>query len=593
MDKHIINEPANTVPQSLLGLAQTHPHIHLDPTYRVIALRDVPARRVALISGGGSGHEPAHAGFVGQGLLSAAAAGNVFASPNVGQVRRALDLVQNEKGTLTVIMRYTGDVLLFGLAKEQHAVTHPGYPTELVIIGDDVAVPRKQGALVGRRGLAGTILAYKCASAVADEGADLGECKEVAEAVGGMLGTIGAGLNHCHIPGTATQETHLQADQVEIGMGIHNEPGILKRTLPPAKELISQMLSFITNTEDAERAFLPFKHDGKDRVVLLVNNLGGISELELGLIAQESLAVLDSQGITVERVSAGSFMTSCNLPGFSLTLLLLPRGEDAPRYSAERILQLIDAPASAPGWKPFQRVVKERDAYVQGEAKVAAMKNGGKAVPIPEIKVFRDALRAACHNVIAAEPEITQFDTIAGDGDCGLCLKAGAEEILRLADDESALDSEDVINAILALAQAMERKMDGTSGALYSIWTNALAAGFGTSSSQSATSAAWSSALAHALHTLYKYTSARAPSRTLIDPLAAFTEHFTQSQGKDFAGAVQEALKAAEHTRTIEAKAGRAAYVGQEALRGANVPDPGAWGVVKILQGIQSVVGKQ
>jgi hypothetical protein len=133
----------------------------------------------------------------------------------------------------------TGDVLLFGLAKEQHAVTHPSYPTELVIIGDDVAVPRKQGALVGRRGLAGTILAYKCASAVADQGGELDECKEVAEAVGGMLGTIGAGLNHCHvgrrrclsfefssltvshlqIPGTATQESHLQADQVEIGMG--------------------------------------------------------------------------------------------------------------------------------------------------------------------------------------------------------------------------------------------------------------------------------------------------------------------------------------------------------------------------------------
>ncbi|KAJ9115161.1 hypothetical protein QFC24_007072 [Naganishia onofrii] len=586
MDKHVINEPANTVPQSLLGLAQSNPSIHLDRTYRVISLRNVPQDRVALISGGGSGHEPAHAGFVGAGLLSAAAAGNVFASPNVGQVRRALDLVENRKGT-------TGDVLLFGLAKEQHAVTHPSYPTELVIIGDDVAVPRKQGALVGRRGLAGTILAYKCASAVADQGGELDECKEVAEAVGGMLGTIGAGLNHCHIPGTATQESHLQADQVEIGMGIHNEPGILKRTLPPAKELITQMLSYITNTSDTERAFLPFQHDGKDRVVLLVNNLGGVSELELGLITQQALAVLEEQKITVDRVNSGSFMTSCNLPGFSLTLLLLPREETQPKYTAARILELIEAPASAPGWKPFQRVVKEQDAYVQGEAKVAAMKNGGKAVPIPNVQVFRDALRAACKNVIAAEPEITQFDTIAGDGDCGLCLKSGAEEILRLADDtDNGLDSTDVINSVLALAQAMERKMDGTSGALYSIWTNALAAGFATSTETSATPAAWSAALGHALTTLYKYTSARAPSRTLIDPLAAFTESFTSSRGQDLAGAVEAAVKAAEHTRTIEAKAGRAAYVGQDALREANVPDPGAWGVVKILEGIQSVVQK-
>ncbi|KAI5451888.1 hypothetical protein NCC49_001190 [Naganishia albida] len=586
MDKHIINNPSQTVSQSLLGLAQSNPDFQLDKQFRVISLRSVDSNRVALISGGGSGHEPAHVGFVGQGLLSASAAGNVFASPNVGQVRRALELVQNEKGTLTVIMRYTGDVLLFGLAKEQHAVTHPGYPTDLVIIGDDVAVPRKQGALVGRRGLAGTILAYKAASAVADEGAELEECRDVAEAVGGMLGTIGAGLNHCHIPGTATQESHLQADEVEIGMGIHNEPGILKRKLPPAKELITQMLAYITDTNDAERAFLPFKHDGKDRVVLLVNNLGGVSELELGLIVQQTLAVLEEQKIQVDRVNAGSFMTSCNLPGFSLTLLLLPRNEDKPKYSAERILQLLDASASAPGWKPFTKVVNEAEAYTPDQGQVEEMKNGGKAVSIPNFGVFQSALRAACENVIAAEPEITQFDTIAGDGDCGLCLKAGAEEILSVLKNDG-LDSADVINSILALARAMERKMDGTSGALYSIWTNALAAGFAPSTS--ADGDAWSRALSHALTTLYKYTSARRPSRTLIDPLAAFTEFLSEHKG-DFAGAVQAALDAAENTRTIEAKAGRAAYVGQETLKEANVPDPGAWGVVKILEGIQSVV---
>lgn len=200
--------------------------------------------------------------------------------------------------------------------------------------------------------------------------------------------------------------------------------------------------------------------------------------------------------------------------------------------------------------------------------------------------MFQSALRAACKNVIAAEPEITQFDTIAGDGDCGLCLKSGAEEILSVL-DQNGLDSSDVINSILALARAMERKMDGTSGALYSIWTNALAAGF--AQSTSADAEAWSRALSHALTTLYKYTSARQPSRTLIDPLAAFTEYLSEHKG-DLSGAVQSAVDAAENTRKIEAKAGRAAYVGQETLREANVPDPGAWGVVKILEGILSVV---
>lgn len=181
--------------------------------------------------------------------------------------------------------------------------------------------------------------------------------------------------------------------------GIHNESGIKKQKLPPARQLITEMLSYITDTSDSDRAFLPFKHDGKDQVVLMVNNLGGISELEMGLISQEALGVLDAQGIEVVRVNVGSFMvrnfvfpllqladhrvrpqTSCNLPGFSLTLLLLPRAEDQPRYSAERILQLLDAPASAPGWKPFERVVKEADAYVKDSAKVEEIRNSGKKV---------------------------------------------------------------------------------------------------------------------------------------------------------------------------------------------------------------------
>ncbi|KAJ9114062.1 hypothetical protein QFC22_005882 [Naganishia vaughanmartiniae] len=237
MDKHIINTARSLVPESLLGLARTQPSLQLDEQYRVISLRYVPAQQVAT-------------------------------SPVVGAV---------------MSQPITGDTLLFGLAKEQYAITHPTYPVELVTIGDDVAVPRSQGTLVGRRGLAGTILAYKCAAALASEGKGVGECVDVARAVGALLGTIGVGLNHCHVPGTAAQENNLKGDQVEIGVGIHNESGILKRKLPPARQLIADMLAYITNTTDTERAFCPFKHDGGDRVVLLVNNLGGLSELEMGL----------------------------------------------------------------------------------------------------------------------------------------------------------------------------------------------------------------------------------------------------------------------------------------------------------------------
>ncbi|KAJ9114059.1 hypothetical protein QFC22_005879 [Naganishia vaughanmartiniae] len=299
------------------------------------------------------------------------------------------------------------------------------------------------------------------------------------------------------------------------------------------------------------------------------------------LVAHDALSVLDEQGIEVVRANVGSFMTSCNLPGFSLTLLLLPRAEDQPLFTAERILlELLDASALAPGWKPLQRVVMESDAYVKDLPP-------GRKVPFSSFETFQSALRSACENVIQAEPEITHFDTIAGDGDCGLCLKAGAEEILKAIDDKD-MDWADCINSVLAIAQAIGRKMDGTSGALYNIWTNALAAGF--SNAEIADASAWARALSHALATLYKYTAARCPSRTLINPLQAFTEALSLSQGQDLTGAVDAAVKAAEHTRPIDAKGGRAAYVGQDALRKANVPDPGAWGVVKILQGIERVI---
>lgn len=184
----------------------------------------------------------ADAGFVGEGLLTAAICGNVFASPNVGQIRQAVEQVANDKGTLAVVMRYTGDVLLFGLAKEQQAVTNPERPFRLTVVGDDVAVGRSQGRLVGRRGLAGTVLVYKLASALAETGADLEDVHALAEYAATRVGTMGAGLDHCRafflrllrqqvflvthgfvpaidIPGTGPAEAHLAATEVELGMG--------------------------------------------------------------------------------------------------------------------------------------------------------------------------------------------------------------------------------------------------------------------------------------------------------------------------------------------------------------------------------------
>jgi len=189
------------------------------------------------------------------------------------------------------------------------------------VVGDDVSVTRTQGAIVGRRGLAGTVLVHKLAGAMAERGDDLDDMTASLNGIIGQIGTCGVGLGHCSVPGSGGgddeeehEEPHLAADHVEIGMGIHNEPGVLTIPLTKASELVPRLLEYITSTSDKERSFVPFQHDGKDEVVLLVNNLGGISEVEMGLVAKEAVSTLHSQGIRVRRVGTGKYMVSFSVP---------------------------------------------------------------------------------------------------------------------------------------------------------------------------------------------------------------------------------------------------------------------------------------
>ena len=204
----------------------------------------------------------------------------------------------------------------FALTLEHSLSTNPSLPISLLVVGDDVSVTRTQGTIVGRRGLAGTVLVHKLAGAMAEQGESLDTIKTSLEGILGQLGTCGVGKGHCSVPGSGAQndseeageEQQLGFDQVEIGMGIHNEPGVLTVPLTKASELIPQMLEYITSTTDKERSFVPFQHDGKDEVVLLVNNLGGISQVEMGLIAREALLALKAKGIRVRRIGVGSYM---------------------------------------------------------------------------------------------------------------------------------------------------------------------------------------------------------------------------------------------------------------------------------------------
>ncbi|KAH9456756.1 hypothetical protein Pst134EB_012959 [Puccinia striiformis f. sp. tritici] len=606
-------DPKKLVVDSLEGLTYLNSQVDYDPTYQIISLKELPKDRCHLICGGGSGHEPSHSGFVGTGMLSAAVRGNIFASPNSQQVTNGLEKLDNHQGILIVVMNYTGDVLNFGIAKERWMARRNTEAIKMVIVGDDVSVGREQGKLAGRRGLAGTVLVYKIAGALAAQGAPFSHVHAVAQFVADHLATIGVGFDHCQIPGAQTSKEHdsLGPDEVEIGMGIHNEPGYKRQKITNLDQLINDIMPILTSTTDKDRSFLPFRDTSSSKessndVILLINNLGSISELELSAIVKLTGTWLLEKGFRVQRVISGTFMTSLDMSGFSISLILLPPanedvvidivGESSLSISANMILDLFDAPADCPGWKSshagqprFSKAEKKEPKVQDPEVAEGEKKSTGGTLAVSDPALFIKAVQSACKALISAEPEITKYDTIAGDGDCGLTLKSGAEGILTAIDQEKIMGT-DLVSDLLQISEVVNRDMGGTSGGLYSIYFNALAVGIGkTKNSKTIDSQAWANALDFALNTLYKYTRARSPSRTLIDPLSAFVLTFTLTPS-EFDKAIEAAKESAENTIYLDAKAGRASYVDRQKLQDSQVPDAGAWGVWKLLEAIGLVI---
>lgn len=296
------------------------------------------SKQVTLVSGGGAGHEPGYASFVGKHSLAASVCGHVFASPSSSQVLAAIQRVQSPHGTLVIIMNYTGDCLNFGLAVERAKAL--GIKVDLIAVGDDISVGKTKGKKVGRRGMAATALAVKLAGALASRGGSLEEVKSMVQQVMNNAATLGVAFDHCHVPGSSSF-SFLEPNELEIGMGIHNENGFLKTKMMPAKDLVNKMMHMLLDQDDQDRSYLNLDAD-KNSVVLLVNNLGGIAQLELSLAVKEAVDyVLQMPYLQLERVLVGPFVTSLNMPGFSITLLFI---------KDHMMLDLLDQPVSIPAW---------------------------------------------------------------------------------------------------------------------------------------------------------------------------------------------------------------------------------------------------
>ena len=316
------------VSEMLAGIEISDSSLKYIPGFEVIARREPNKEKVAIISGGGSGHEPAHAGYVGLGMLDAAVAGNVFASPSPDRILEAIHQVGGDKGVLMVIKNYSGDIMNFSMAAELAEME--GYKVMSVVTRDDVAVPESTYS-TGRRGIAGTVFVHKIAGAAAEAGRSLEEVRDVAQKVIDNTRSMGMAMSPCILPGVGKPGFVLADDEIEVGMGIHGEPGVERTSVKTSKELAEILCGHILADMD---------FSGSDCAVM-VNGLGGTPLMELYILTNDVNALLREKGINPVRWYVGNYMTSLEMSGCSVSLLRLD----------DEMKAYLDAPAHTAAWR--------------------------------------------------------------------------------------------------------------------------------------------------------------------------------------------------------------------------------------------------
>ncbi|XP_054131096.1 triokinase/FMN cyclase [Melozone crissalis] len=577
--KKLVTTVSSCADDSLAGVVACNPGLRLLQGHRVVLRDDLQAirGRVALLSGGGSGHEPAHAGYVGKGMLTGVVAGTMFASPSVGSILAAIRAVAQAgaAGILLIVKNYTGDRLNFGMALERARAE--GTDVRMVVVGDDCAFTKPGKA--GRRGICGTILIHKVAGALAEEGASLDEVEKKAMAAAKVMGTLGLSLSPCSIPGSKPS-FQLAEDEMELGLGIHGEAGVRRMKMLPADKAVETMLTHMTDPSSASH--LPLKPGSS--VVLIVNNLGGLSCLELGIVAGAAVRYLENQGIRIVRAMVGSFMTAMEMAGVSLTLMLVD----------EELLRLIDAKTMAMAWPnilvgPATTRKEEVPAPIEPPRKAEDETGTG----LSTARVER-VLQRVCSTLLDMKEKLNELDRGAGDGDCGHTHAQAAQAIQEWMRSRPPPAAPALL--LSSLADVVLAQMGGSSGVLYGLFLTAA----GQSLRGRSDAGAWADAMDAGIEAMQRYGGAAPGDRTMLDSLFAAGQalHSLRSPGADplqvLAAAVQSAEAAAEATRHMEAGAGRASYVHSSRL---DQPDAGAVAVAAVLgavlQGMRDPLGTQ
>lgn len=567
-----MNGAENIVVEMCKGFVLAHPELAFNQSYKIISRKE-KHQNVALISGGGSGHEPAHAGFVGTGMLDAAVCGDVFASPSQIQIYKALQHVATDKGVLMIIKNYSGDMMNFQNGAALAA--DDGIKVDYVKVADDIAV-KDSLYTVGRRGVAGTVFVHKIAGAAAAKGYELARVKELAQKAADSVTSLGFAYTSCTVPAKGTPTFTLADDEMEYGVGIHGEPGIRREKILPSKKLAQRIVDDL---------FLD-RPDLKE-VAVLVNGFGTTPLQELYVFNHDVCQHLANKGIKIYRTFVGNYMTSIDMNGASVSLLALD----------DELKTYLDAEANTPAFKmdgspalPIEfasdNTHAERTINTDVETHPEHAKISNEQFTIENMRYVVDVM-SAC--IIKNEVPFCELDAHAGDGDFGMSVAKGFKQLKR--EWHQLVQADQMDEFLLNCSMIIMEHCGGASGP---IWGSAFrAAGKAIKGKTALNTADFADMLQAAVKGI-QVTGERSFGRgavvgdkTLIDALVPCADSWSANTDKSFKEnftlGAKATVQGAENTKEIVARMGRAGTVGDRSL---GYPDAGAHGLAVIFSDI-------
>lgn len=581
--KKIINKPENVVMEMCNGIALAHPELEFIKKYKIIKKKEINKNKVSLISGGGSGHEPAHAGFIGKGMLDAAICGDVFASPSQIQVYQGIKATASEKGTLLIIKNYSGDMMNFKNAA--HLASEDKITVDYVKVDDDIAVEDSLYT-VGRRGVAGTVFVHKIAGAAAEKGMSLEEVKTVAQKAADNVRSLGFGLTSCTVPAKGTPTFEIAKDEMEFGVGIHGEPGIKREKITTADELASRIVDALSND---------MKLNENDEIALLINGFGGTPLQELYLFNNSVTGELSKKNIKINRTFVGNYMTSIDMAGASVSIMKLD----------EELKELLSCESDTPAFKVSGSVdyVEYSSLDTNDELAITSFEVESKEemACIVDEKITLDNMIYIVDKmsevIIENEVPFCELDSFAGDGDFGMSVAKGFKQLKREWKEILLQDNLTISKFLDDCSMIIMEHCGGASGP---IWGSAFrAASREVGNKQELNIEDFANMMQGAVKGI-QATGERSFGRgavvgdkTLIDALVPCADAWTESTKENhtlketFELGAKAAVDGAKSTEEIVARMGRAGTVGERSL---GHPDAGAYGLGVIFTEVSNCI---